>query len=84
MVWVLYGNVHPYPPAPLRWFIYATIGVIIIAIGIAFWLEARRPEAMQRAGQVLADVDVEEEAALAGPGRPADERLGGLGGEVSG
>jgi amino acid transporter len=83
MVWVLWGNIHPYPPAPLRWFIYATLGVIIIAIGVAFWLQARRPEAMQRAGQVLADVDVEDEAAPAGPGRPADERPGGLGGEVS-
>jgi amino acid transporter len=85
MVWVLYGNVHPYPPAPLRWFIYATIGVIIIAIGIAFWLEARRPAAMQRAGQVLADIEIEEEVALAGPGRRrADEQLGGPGGKVSG
>jgi amino acid transporter len=83
MVWVLWGNIHPYPPAPLRWFIYATIGVIIIAIGIAFWLERRRPVVMQRAGEVLADVEVEEQAALAGPGHRADEQLGGLGGEVS-
>jgi amino acid transporter len=83
MVWVLYGNIHPYPPAPLRWFIYATLGVIVIAIGIAFWLEARRPAAMQRAGQVLADVDVEEEVALAERARRADEQLGGLGGGVS-
>jgi amino acid transporter len=84
MVWVLWGNIHPYPPAPLRWFIYATLGVILIAIGIAFWLEARRPEAMQRAGEVFADVDAEEEPALTGPARGGDERLGGLGGEVSG
>ncbi len=83
MGWVLYGNVHPYPPAPLRWFIYATLGVIIIAIGIAFWLEARRPAAMQRAGEVLADVDVGEESALTVSARRADE-LGGLGGQVSG
>ncbi len=83
MGWVLYGNVHPYPPAPLRWFIYATLGVIIIAIGIAFWLEARRPAAMQRAGEVLADVDVGEESALTVTARRADE-LGGLGGQVSG
>jgi amino acid transporter len=82
MVWVLWGNIHPYPPAPLRWFIYATIGIIIIAIGIAFRLEARRPAAMQLAGEVLSDVEVPEEAALAGPGRRADEQLGGLGGEV--
>lgn len=80
MVWVLYGNVHPYPPAPLRWFIYATIGVIIVAIGVAFRLEARRPEAMQRAGEVLADVDAQEEAALAGSARHADEQRGGFSG----
>jgi hypothetical protein len=79
MVWVLYGNVHPYPPAPLRWFIYATLGVIVIAAGVAFWLEARRPVAMQWAGQVLADVDTEEETALAGR---AGGQLGGLSGTV--
>jgi amino acid transporter len=79
MVWVLYGNVHPYPPEPLRWFIYATLGVIVIAAGVAFWLEARRPVAMQWAGQVLADVDTEEETALAGH---AGGQLGGLGGKV--
>jgi amino acid transporter len=79
MVWVLYGNVHPYPPSPLRWFIYATLGVIVIATGVAFWLDARRPVAMQWAGQVLADVDTEEETALAGR---AGGQLGGLGGKV--
>jgi peptidoglycan/LPS O-acetylase OafA/YrhL len=68
MVWVLYGNIHPYPPAPLRWFIYATIGVIIASIGIAHWIERRRPDAMLRAGQLLADIEMEEETALAGPG----------------
>jgi len=67
MVWVLWGNIHPYPPAPLRWFIYATIGVILVSIAIAYWIERRRPEAMLRAGQLLGDIEVEEEAALAGP-----------------
>jgi hypothetical protein len=70
MVWVLYGNIHPYPPAPLRWFIYATIAVIIASTGIAYWIEARRPDAMLRAGQLLADIEIEEEVALAGPGLP--------------
>ncbi len=71
MIWVLYGNVHPYPPEPLRWFIYATIGVIIISIGVAHWIERRRPDAMRRAGELLADVEVDEAAALAGPAGPA-------------
>jgi len=43
--------------------------VIIVSIGIAHWIERRRPEAMLRAGQLLADIEVEEETALAGPGR---------------
>ncbi|HEY5362029.1 MAG TPA: APC family permease [Streptosporangiaceae bacterium] len=76
MVWVLYGNIHPYPPAPLRWFIYATIGVIIVSIGIAHWIERRRPDAMLRAGQLLADIEVEEETALARPGRYGTGEVG--------
>ncbi len=77
MIWVLYGNVHPYPPAPLRWFIYATIGVIIVSIAIAFWIESRRPDAMLRAGRLLADMEIEEEAALARPGpRPSSGDAG--------
>jgi amino acid transporter len=71
MGWVLYGNIHPYPPAPLRWFIYATVGVIIASAGIAFWIEKRRPEAMLRAGELFGDIEVEEESALAGPGQLA-------------
>lgn len=68
MVWVLYGNVHPYPPSPLRWFIYATVGVIIVSIGVAYLIDARRPDAMLRAGQLLADAELDEESALAAPG----------------
>jgi amino acid transporter len=66
MVWVLWGNIHPYPPAPLRWFIYATIGVLLISALIAQWLAKNRPAAMQRAGLLLADVETEREDALAG------------------
>jgi amino acid transporter len=68
MVWVLWGNIHPYPPAPLRWFIYATIGVLLISALIAQWLAKNRPAAMQRAGMLLADVETEREDALAGSG----------------
>ena len=63
MGWVLYGNVHPYPPSPLRWFIYATIGVILLSIAVVHWLARRNPEAMLRAGQVLGDVEEEMETA---------------------
>ena len=51
MIWVLWGNIHPYPPAPLRWFIYATVGVLVIKCLIAQWLDrdqARRDAAGQR------------------------------------
>jgi amino acid transporter len=68
MIWVLWGNIHPYPPAPLRWFIYATVGVLVISALIGQWLATTRPEAMQRAGMVLADIEAEREDALAGYG----------------
>lgn len=64
MGWVLYGNVHPYPPSPLRWFIYATIGVILLSIVIVNWLAHRNPEAMLRAGQVMGEVEIDESIAL--------------------
>ena len=67
MVWVLWGNIHPYPPAPLRWFIYATVGVIGVSTGVAYWIGSRRPDAMLRAGRLMADIEVDEEAALAAP-----------------
>ena len=53
-----------------------------MVIGIAFWLEAQRPVALWRANQALADTEAEEEAALVGPARRADEQVGGIGGEV--
>jgi amino acid transporter len=68
MIWVLWGNIHPYPPAPLRWFIYATVGVLVISALIAQWLDRTRPDAMRRAGSLLADVEAEREDALAGSG----------------
>lgn len=66
MAWVLYGNIHPYPPAPLRWFIYATLGVILLSIGVAHLLERRSPEAMLRAGRLLGDVEFDEQQAIEG------------------
>ena len=68
MIWVLWGNIHPYPPAPLRWFIYATVGVLVISALIAQWLDRTRPDAMRRAGSLLADVEAAREDALAGSG----------------
>lgn len=66
MIWVLWGNVHPYPPEPLRWFIYATVGVLVVSTLVAHWLARNRPAAMERAGMLLGDVETEREGALAG------------------
>ena len=68
MIWVLWGNIHPYPPAPLRWFIYATVGVLLISALIARWLAINRPQAMERAGMLLGDIEAEREEALAESG----------------
>lgn len=66
MGWVLYGNIHPYPPSPFRYFIYATIAVILISIAVVHWLARRNPEGMLRAGQLMGDVEIEEEIAFEG------------------
>jgi amino acid transporter len=68
MIWVLWGNIHPYPPSPLRWFIYATVGVLLISALIARWLASNRPQAMERAGMLLGDIETEREEALAESG----------------
>lgn len=57
---VLYGNVHPLPPSPLRWFIPATIAVIVVAWAAARRLEKVDPARVARAGALLAAADVEE------------------------
>lgn len=53
--WVLYGNIHPFPPSPLRYFLWATIAIIVAMALMARWIERSRPEIMQRAGQIFAD-----------------------------
>jgi amino acid transporter len=63
---VLYGNVHPLPPNPLRWFIPATVAVIIVAAVVAHYLERKDPERMRRAGAILAAADIDKHAVLEG------------------
>jgi amino acid transporter len=55
---VLYGNVHPLPPSPLRWFIPATFAVIAVAWLAARHLEKVDPARVARAGALLAAVEV--------------------------
>jgi amino acid transporter len=57
LVWVAYGNVHPLPPAPLSYFIWATIAVIAAVGLLAYWLRRNRPEVVERAGYVFESED---------------------------
>jgi amino acid transporter len=79
---VTYGNVHPTPPSPLRWFIWATVGTIVISALVALYLERRNPRRLVEAGQLFAQSGPEEDAARAGappvmpggPGAPVTPR----------
>jgi amino acid transporter len=74
---VTYGNVHPRPPSPLRYFIWATIAVIVIATLIAIWLENRNPRLLVEAGQLFASAAPDED--LDDPARPATAPAAPLG-----
>jgi amino acid transporter len=56
---VLYGNVHPLPPSPLRWFIPATLGIIAVAAFAARRMEKVDPQRVQRAGRLFSGDDTE-------------------------
>ena len=60
---VTYGNVHPTPPSPLRWFIWATVATIVGAILVAFYLERRNPRRLVEAGQLFSQSTPEDPAA---------------------
>jgi amino acid transporter len=57
---VTYGNVHPTPPSPLRWFIWATLATIAISAAVAIYLERRNPQRLVEAGQLFAAATPEE------------------------
>jgi hypothetical protein len=57
---VTYGNVHPTPPSPLRYFIWATLATIAVAVVIALLLERRNPTRLVEAGQLFAAATPEE------------------------
>jgi amino acid transporter len=57
---VTYGNVHPTPPSPLRWFIWATLATIAVATVVALFLERRNPQRLIEAGQLFASATPEE------------------------
>jgi len=55
---VLYGNVHPLPPSPLRYLIYVAVLVLVLAVIFVFRLERSDPVRLQDAGRILASADV--------------------------
>ena len=57
---VTYGNVHPTPPSPLRWFIWATVGTLVISALISLLLARRNPQRLVEAGQLFAAATPEE------------------------
>jgi amino acid transporter len=59
---VTYGNVHPTPPSPLRWFIWATVATIFAATLIAVYLQRRNPQRLVEAGQLFAQSGPEDDA----------------------
>jgi amino acid transporter len=77
---VTYGNVHPTPPSPLRWFIWATVATIAVAALIAVYLERRNPARLVEAGQLFASATPEEADVRADvppyiPGQPPADPL---------
>lgn len=57
---VTYGNVHPTPPSPLRYFIWATLATIVVAALVAIYLKRRNPQRLVEAGQLFAAATPEE------------------------
>lgn len=57
---VTYGNVHPTPPSPLRYFIWATLATIVVSVVAALWLERSNPRRLVEAGQLFASATPEE------------------------
>jgi amino acid transporter len=51
----MYYLVKPGQPAPLNWFPYAALGVIVVSVGYAIWLSRRDPGLGDRVGSIIAD-----------------------------
>ncbi|MBO0887356.1 MAG: APC family permease, partial [Acidimicrobiales bacterium] len=50
---VLYGNVHPLPPSPLRYLIWSAIAIAALATAFVVRLSQRDPERVRAAGRIL-------------------------------
>jgi amino acid transporter len=66
---VLYGNLHPFPPAPLSYFPFITLAIIGLLTLWAFYLQRTSPEKVANAGQIFdAQPDAEVQAIATGTG----------------
>jgi amino acid transporter len=65
MVVLLVEQILQQTDAPYTWFPWVIVGWVALLGAIALWLGARRPDALQRAGAVLATGDVIDDAATA-------------------
>ena len=65
---VLYGNLHPFPSAPLSYFPFLTLGVIALLTIWAFFLQRAAPEKVADAGQIFdAPAGAVQDVPLDGP-----------------
>jgi amino acid transporter len=51
----MYYLVKPGQPAPLNWFPYAALGVIVVSVAYSVWLSRRDPGLGDRVGSIVAD-----------------------------
>ena len=72
VVWVGRGNVNPFPPSPLSCFVWATIGITLAVVALAYWLKRRRPDIVERAAYVFD----EQEGGSAQGSAPSPEQDG--------
>ncbi|MET2829207.1 APC family permease [Mesorhizobium shangrilense] len=52
---VAYGNVYPFPPAPLGYFVYVAILAVVLAWAFARTIQARNPDRLGKIAKTLAD-----------------------------
>jgi amino acid transporter len=51
----MYYLVKPGQPAPLDWFPYAALAILVVSVGYALWLVRRDPGVGDRVGSIVAD-----------------------------
>jgi amino acid transporter len=67
MVVLLVEQILQQTDAPYTWFPWVIVGWVALLAVVALWLGARRPDALKRAGSVLATGDVSDERGGAAP-----------------